>query len=156
MGLLFVFCAAETNLLEIDFDFDYQYRKIDHDAEKAACTRHAVWNVATLQPLEGLMCSPLNRSRDNGIFSPQTCSLADVPLQLEVQLHQVQGARPFRRRLMELGLVPGTPLKVMNVAPLGDPLEIEVRGCRLSIRKDESRLLEVHPPVNLPPEGVEV
>lgn len=102
------------------------------------------------------MCSPLDRAHNEGIFSSQTCSLAEVPLQLEVQLHQVQGARPFRRRLMELGLVPGTALKVINVAPLGDPLEIEVRGCRLSIRRDESRLLEVHPPIQLPPQGVEV
>lgn len=58
---------------------------------------------------------------------------------------RVDGPRIFRRRLLELGLVPGAQVKLVNVAPLGDPIELEVRGCRLSIRKAEARaiLLEV-------------
>lgn len=52
------------------------------------------------------------------------------------------GERPFRRRLMELGLLPGTAVRVINVAPLGDPLEIEVRACRLSIRAAEAAEIE--------------
>ena len=50
----------------------------------------------------------------------------------------IGGERAFRRRLMELGLVPGTPVVLRQVAPLGDPLELEVRGCRLSIRRREA------------------
>lgn len=67
--------------------------------------------------------------------------LADVPLQVQARVLSVSGLRPFRRRLMELGLVPGTEVKIVNVAPLGDPLELEVRHCRISIRKEESKLL---------------
>ena len=52
---------------------------------------------------------------------------------------KLDGERPFRRRLLELGLLPGTEVRVVNRAPLGDPLEIEVRGCRLSIRVAEAR-----------------
>jgi ferrous iron transport protein A len=50
----------------------------------------------------------------------------------------IAGGRSFRRRLLELGLVPGTVVEVRNVAPLGDPLELRVRGCRLSIRRAEA------------------
>jgi len=48
-----------------------------------------------------------------------------------------------RRRLLELGLVPGTQVTVVGVSPLGDPLELEVRGSRLSIRKKEALAIEV-------------
>lgn len=51
---------------------------------------------------------------------------------------RIGGERAFRRRLMELGLVPGTPVVLCQVAPLGDPLELEVRGCRLSIRRRDA------------------
>lgn len=44
---------------------------------------------------------------------------------------------------MELGLVPGTEVEVVNVAPLGDPIELEVRDCRLSIRRDEGEQILV-------------
>ena len=55
----------------------------------------------------------------------------------------VDGERGFRRRLLELGLCPGTQVAITNIAPLGDPLEIEVRGGRLSIRKDEAAQIRV-------------
>lgn len=47
------------------------------------------------------------------------------------------------RRLMELGLVPGTEIVVIRRAPLGDPLEISVRGVRLSLRRSEARRIHV-------------
>lgn len=70
-----------------------------------------------------------------------TESLADLPLHHEAKILSVGGDRALRRRLMELGLVPGTPVKVVNVAPLGDPLELSVRGCRLSIRRRQAQAL---------------
>lgn len=73
-------------------------------------------------------------------------TLLDVPLRTTVTLARVGGERAFRRRLMEMGLVPGTALSVVNVAPLGDPLELAVRGGRLSIRAAEAAALEVHGP----------
>lgn len=69
--------------------------------------------------------------------------LADVPRDEPFQIVAIGGARSFRRRLMEMGLVPGTQVVVRNVAPLGDPLEIEVRHGRLSIRKREAAQIEV-------------
>lgn len=63
----------------------------------------------------------------------------------------VGGARFFRRRLLELGLVPGTNLGLVNAAPLGDPLELDVRGSRLSIRRAQADAILVAPePKHLP------
>jgi ferrous iron transport protein A len=59
-----------------------------------------------------------------------------------VVVDKVGGARAFRRRLMELGIIPGTRVEVLRVAPFGDPLELSARGCHLSIRAAEAR--EVH------------
>jgi ferrous iron transport protein A len=70
-------------------------------------------------------------------------TLADVPLGIPVTIVRVGGERPFRRRLMELGLLPGTRVEVVRVAPLGDPIELSARGCFLSIRKSEARLVDV-------------
>jgi ferrous iron transport protein A len=70
-------------------------------------------------------------------------TLADVPLHTPVTLRHVGGPRAFRRRLMELGLLPGTRVEVINVAPLGDPLELRARGARLSIRREEAATLDV-------------
>jgi ferrous iron transport protein A len=70
-------------------------------------------------------------------------NLAQVPLGVSVLVRDVAGERAFRRRLLELGLVPGTAVAVLKVAPLGDPIELAVRGCRLSIRASEARAVEV-------------
>lgn len=80
-------------------------------------------------------------------LTPETpaVSLAALPMRQEATVTEVGGARGFRRRLMELGLVPGTRVRLMNVAPLGDPLELDVRGCRLSIRKNEAEVVRVRP-----------
>jgi ferrous iron transport protein A len=60
-----------------------------------------------------------------------------------VQIAGIGGQSSFRRRLMELGLVPGTRVELVRVAPLGDPVELLVRGASLSIRKAEAGVIEV-------------
>lgn len=50
---------------------------------------------------------------------------------------------PMRRRLMDMGLTPGIDVKVVKVAPLGDPIEVNIRGYELSIRKSEASQIEV-------------
>lgn len=70
-------------------------------------------------------------------------TLGDVALGVKVAVEHVGGERSFRRRLMELGLVPGTVIEVVRVAPMGDPLELSVRGCELSIRRSEARSVTV-------------
>jgi ferrous iron transport protein A len=70
-------------------------------------------------------------------------ALARVPLRTPCTVKAVNGARAVRRRLLELGLTPGTQVTVVGVSPLGDPMELEVRGSRLSIRKKEALAIEV-------------
>jgi DtxR family Mn-dependent transcriptional regulator len=59
---------------------------------------------------------------------------------------RVGGKGPARRRMMDMGLVPGTEVKVVRVAPLGDPVEFEVKGYSLSLRKSEARDITVEVP----------
>lgn len=70
-------------------------------------------------------------------------SLAALPVGRTATVRSVTGARAFRRRLLEMGLVPGVEVRIVTVAPLGDPLQIEVRHGQWSIRKAEAALIEV-------------
>lgn len=72
-------------------------------------------------------------------------SLPEAPLKKTVIVHTVEGDRAFCRRIMEMGLVPGTPVRVVAVAPLGDPLTIELRSGRLSLRRKEAAQIHVLP-----------
>lgn len=53
-------------------------------------------------------------------------------------VHEVQGECSIRHRLLEMGLTRGTAVQLVRVAPLGDPIEVELRGYRLSVRKSEA------------------
>lgn len=53
------------------------------------------------------------------------------------------GNAAYRAKLLALGLTHGVQLKIINVAPLGDPFEIAVRGYHLSLRRDEVRVIKV-------------
>jgi len=64
--------------------------------------------------------------------------LAQIPLGRRVTVREVSGPAAFRRRLLEMGLVPGTELQIVTIAPLGDPLRIAVRGGEWSIRRAEA------------------
>lgn len=55
------------------------------------------------------------------------------------------GDKAYRQRLMAMGLLPGTEFVVTRIAPLGDPIEILVRGSLLSLRKNEASILSVEP-----------
>lgn len=57
-----------------------------------------------------------------------------------VKLH---GEGPIKRRIMDMGIVKGTEVFIRKVAPLGDPIEVNVRGYELSIRKADAELIEV-------------
>jgi Fe2+ transport system protein FeoA len=70
-------------------------------------------------------------------------TLADVPIGGFATVASVGGQRAFRRRLMELGILPGTRVELVRVAPLGDPIELRVRGSLLSIRREEAATIAV-------------
>lgn len=61
------------------------------------------------------------------------------------RLVAIGGERAFRCRLMEMGLLPGTLVRLVRRADVGGVLELDVRGARLSVRHGEARLLQVQP-----------
>ncbi|MCA9541134.1 MAG: ferrous iron transport protein A [Myxococcales bacterium] len=65
-------------------------------------------------------------------------TLAELKRDRTAVLVTIGGARSFRRRLMELGFVPGTPITLRKIAPLGDPMEFVVRGGSVSIRRRDA------------------
>ena len=56
---------------------------------------------------------------------------------------KIHGEGALKRRIMDMGLTKGTEVKVRKVAPLGDPIEITVRGYELSLRKEDAETIEV-------------
>lgn len=70
-------------------------------------------------------------------------TLAEAHLGELLTIEGIGGRGAFRRRLLEMGLLPGTPVTVKSVAPLGDPIELLVRGASLSIRKEEAATVNV-------------
>lgn len=70
-------------------------------------------------------------------------TLKDVPVGSSATVAKLHGEGALRRHLMDMGLIKGTPVSVRKVAPLGDPIELTVRGYELSIRKEEAANVEV-------------
>jgi len=70
-------------------------------------------------------------------------TLAQLPVGSRAKVARIDGADELSCRLMEMGLTPGVELRVVGVAPLGDPLELELRGYRLSIRKSEAQRVAI-------------
>jgi Fe2+ transport system protein FeoA len=71
-------------------------------------------------------------------------TLASLPVGSRGTVTRIEGADEISIRLLEMGLTPGTEVAILGIAPLGDPLELEVRGYRLSIRKAEAARVEVN------------
>ncbi|MEY4093608.1 MAG: hypothetical protein RLZZ53_807 [Acidobacteriota bacterium] len=69
--------------------------------------------------------------------------LSRLPVGATAVVARVSGARTTVRRLLEMGLVPGTAVTVQREAPLGDPIELRVRNYALSIRRAEAHGIEI-------------
>ncbi len=72
-------------------------------------------------------------------------TLADLPAGARVRLISVEGERAFRRRLMEMGLLPGTEIEVVRRVGVGRVVQLAVRGCQVTLRLSEARGLIVEP-----------
>ena len=73
--------------------------------------------------------------------SPQT--LDRLPIGRSAKILRLNGEPSRVVRLMELGLMEGETLEMLGVAPLGDPLAIRIRGCRLALRRQEASLVDI-------------
>ena len=70
-------------------------------------------------------------------------TLRDVRIGQTVKVVKLHGEGPVKRRIMDMGVTKGVQVYVRKVAPLGDPVEITVRGYELSIRKGDADMIEV-------------
>ena len=70
-------------------------------------------------------------------------SLREAKVGQTVQVVKLHGEGPVKRRIMDMGITKGTSLYIRKVAPLGDPVEITVRGYELSVRKMDAQCVQV-------------
>ncbi|MDD2294684.1 MAG: ferrous iron transport protein A [Eubacteriales bacterium] len=70
-------------------------------------------------------------------------TLRDVRVKEHARVAKLHGHGALRRRIMDMGVTKGVEIFVRKVAPLGDPIEVTVRGYELSIRKADAALIEV-------------
>ena len=70
-------------------------------------------------------------------------TLKEVKVGEAATVARVHGEGPVRRRIMDMGLTKGVEVYVRKVAPLGDPIELNIRGYELSIRKADAEMVEV-------------
>ena len=70
-------------------------------------------------------------------------TLKDAKVGETVTVKRLHGEGPVKRRIMDMGLTKGTEVYVRKVAPLGDPIELTVRGYELSLRKADAEMVEV-------------
>ena len=70
-------------------------------------------------------------------------TLRDINIGEKSKVIKIHGEGKVKRRIMDMGITKGTEIFVRKVAPLGDPVEITVRGYELSLRKDDADILEM-------------
>ena len=70
-------------------------------------------------------------------------TLKDVAVGKTVKVAKLTGTGPVKRRIMDMGITKGVEIFVRKVAPLGDPVEVTVRGYDLSLRKVDAEMIEV-------------
>ena len=70
-------------------------------------------------------------------------TLNEVPVGQTVKVTKLTGEGPVKRRIMDMGITKGSEVYIRKVAPLGDPVEVNVRGYELTIRKADAQLIEI-------------
>ena len=70
-------------------------------------------------------------------------TLKDVKVGGDCVVARLHGEGPVKRRIMDMGITKGVAIHVRKVAPLGDPMELNVRGYELSIRKGDAEMIEI-------------
>ena len=70
-------------------------------------------------------------------------TLGDAKVGSTVVVTKIEGDSAYKRRIMDMGITKGSELYIRKVAPLGDPVEITVRGYELSVREDDAQCVQV-------------
>ncbi len=141
-GMLMVLATAEGSLL------------VDVGGERISLARTLAQAIQVepqetpKQDTEGVSIRPTLKKERSRMEPKRKGRTTQMPLH-EMRVGQrgvvvrVGGKGPARQRMMDMGLVPGTEVRVVRVAPLGDPVEFEVKGYSLSLRKNEAKEITV-------------
>ena len=86
------------------------------------------------------MCTCYTPGRGKGFDMK---ALKDASIGQTVKVKKLTGEGPVKRRIMDMGITKGVEIYVRKVAPLGDPVEVTVRGYELSLRKADAEMIEV-------------
>lgn len=70
-------------------------------------------------------------------------TLREAAIGQTVRVKRLSGEGPVRRRIMDMGITKGVEIYIRKVAPLGDPVEVTVRGYELSLRKADAEMIEI-------------
>ena len=70
-------------------------------------------------------------------------TLRDIPFGTAARVRKLHGEGALKRRIMDMGITKGSEIYVRKVAPLGDPVEVTIRGYELSLRKDDADCIEM-------------
>ena len=91
------------------------------------------------------LCEQIMTGLGAATRAPQagTTSLNLLPHGRAARVVAVDGVDAVARRLMEMGVVPGAPVRVVKAAPLGDPIQVRVRGYDLALRRAEAQMISV-------------
>lgn len=91
------------------------------------------------------MYMPGSKAADAGNGMGRQMTLDKITVGEEVKIVAVGGEGQLRVRLLDMGLIPRTVVRVQKIAPMGDPIEIHLRGYELTIRKEDAARIEVEP-----------
>jgi Fe2+ transport system protein FeoA len=69
--------------------------------------------------------------------------LSSLKPKSRAKIKKVSGEGNLKRKFLDMGIIPGVAIEVVKLAPLGDPIEIKIKGYNLSLRKDEARQISV-------------
>jgi len=70
-------------------------------------------------------------------------ALSDLKARNKGKVRKITGQGQLKKKLLDMGVLPGSEFEVLRVAPLGDPVEIKIKGYNLSLRKEEARQVSV-------------
>ena len=70
-------------------------------------------------------------------------TLRDIPVGTAARVRKLHGEGALKRRIMDMGITKGVDVYVRKVAPLGDPIEVTVRGYELSVRKADAEMIQI-------------
>jgi len=112
-------------------------------ASKDACSMEHVVSPQTMKRLveflnnyKGINTAVQNEEKK--VKSLSTSALSELTLGARAKVISVTASGSLRRRILEMGVIPGAEIKIDRIAPMGDPIEVVVKGYHLSLRKEEA------------------